>query len=204
MTPATRGCCAALLTASTLCGCASTVAPVESRLDMNTGVTVQTLDQAIVLARPIPRLATSARDYAYLGPVEINRMGTREYYLWIGIGSTLDRSFAGEPRPTATTLHLMLDGEPMPLPLSAWHEEIDAPPYAVGTPGHEHLRTRVSLDQLRRIGRAGSIDVRIGGAGATTGRYRIWHGGWDEFANFTNEVAASPSMPSADASSSER
>lgn len=193
MTPAIRDCCIALLSAAASYSCTTTAVPLESRLDLNSGVTVQTLETPIVLARPIPRLATSARDYAYLGPVEINRMGTREYFLWIGMGSTLDRSFVGEPRPTATTLHLMLDGEPMPLPLSAWHQDIDTPPYAVGTPVHEHLHTRVSLDQLRRIARAGSIDVHIAAADMTTDRYRLWDGRWGEFAKFTYEVANSPS-----------
>ncbi|MGI9343660.1 MAG: hypothetical protein ACR2QV_12485 [Gammaproteobacteria bacterium] len=193
MAPAIRDCCIALLAAAASYGCSSSAVPLESRLDLNTGVTVQTLETPIVLARPIPRLATSARDYAYLGPVEINRMGTREYFLWIAMGSTLDRSFVGEPRPTATTLHLMLDGEPMPLPLSAWHQDIATPPYAVGTPVHEHLRTRVSLDQLRRIARAGSIDVHIAAADMTTDRYRLWDGRWGELAKFTNEVADSPS-----------
>jgi hypothetical protein len=203
MPPAIRACCIALLSAAASYGCTSTAVPLESRLDLNTGLTVQTLETPIVLARPIPRLATSARDYAYLGPVEINRMGTREYFLWIGMGSTLDRGFVGEPRPTATTLHLMLDGEPMPLPLSAWHQDTDTPPYAVGTPVHEHLRTRVSLDQLRRIARAKSIDVHIAAADTTTDRYRLWGGRWGELAKFTNEVAESPSEATANASSDE-
>lgn len=198
MPTAIRSCCMTLTTVAVLAGCATPGAPLESRLDMNTGVTVMTLDRVIVLARPIPRLATAARDYAYLGPVEINRMGAREHYLWVGMSSTLDRRFFGETPPDTTTLHLVVDGEPMTLSLSAWHDDIDTPPYAVGTPVHEHLRARVSLNQLRRIANADTVDVHIAAGDATSGHYRLWDGLWSELADFTTEVRVAP-QKSADA-----
>ena len=55
----------------------------EEYLDRATGVTVTHLDAPVVFSHAAPRLAVHARDYVYMGPLEINRTGKREYYLWV-------------------------------------------------------------------------------------------------------------------------
>ena len=57
--------------------------PLATRLDTS-GLTVVTVDEPVVLARPVRQLTVAARDYAYIGPVQINRMGNRDHYLWVG------------------------------------------------------------------------------------------------------------------------
>jgi hypothetical protein len=192
MLNALRNSCTALAIVTLMAACATTPDPLESRLDRTSGLTVATLKQAIVLARPAPYRATAARDYAYLGPVEINRTGSREHYLWVGMASTLDRKFFSETAPAATMLYLLVDGQPMTLPLSPWGEDIETPPYAVNTPVYEHLRARVSLDQLQRIAAADSVDVHIVARPTASDRYRLWGGRWSELADFAAAVSAQP------------
>ena len=38
-----------------------------------------------------PRFSHAARDYLYLAPVEANEAGKRKHYLWVGLGTTVDR-----------------------------------------------------------------------------------------------------------------
>ena len=68
-------------------GCAAEMER-SSRLD-SSGLTVATEASAVVFANPVRTFAAGARDYAYLGPVEINRMGDRQYFLWVGLASTI-------------------------------------------------------------------------------------------------------------------
>ena len=95
----------ALVAGVMLSGCVSN-SPLSTRLD-SFGVTVVTLDDPIVLARPVPQLAAAARDYAYLGPVEMNRMGDRDYYLWVGLASTIDRKLINVAPADVQTLTLL-------------------------------------------------------------------------------------------------
>jgi len=195
MNTMTRFCSALILLitkATLLHGCAAPGEPLDSRLDRSSGLTVVSQTEVIVLARPMPSMATTARDYAYLGPVEINRMGVREHYLWLGIGSTLDRGFFGATLPRPTALHLVVDGGPMTLPLSGWNEDIETPPYTVSTPVQQHLRTRVSLDQLNRIANAASVDVHIVAGENASAQFELWTGRWSELAIFTDAVAPQP------------
>ena len=149
-----------------LCACASPDA-LHSRLDDDTGLTVVTMHEPVVLARPT-RMAVAARDYAHIGPVEVNRMGRREYYLWIGLSSTVDRERVAEPAPRAETLALLIDGQPSVLPLTDWNPELELPPYASSTPVYASLAARASLEQIQRIAAAGDVEVHIGTAQGRT------------------------------------
>lgn len=165
--------------------------PLRSRLDDTTGLTVVTMQNPVVLARPT-RLAVAARDYAYLGPVEINRRGEREHFLWIGLASTVDHARVDQPPPQAESLALLVDGVPMILPLSEWNSDLDVPPYAGSTPVYASLAARASLDQIRRIAGAQSVQVRIVTASGRALAYRHWDGEWPAWASF---AAAAPGNP---------
>jgi len=109
-----RWICAALLF-GTLVGCAgqSSVKPVEV-LDERTGMTLAALQQPIefVQSAEYSPLAFGKRtSFAYLGPVEWNRMGDISYGLWIHIAPGNDRQVGDILVPGATTL--ILDDGPM-------------------------------------------------------------------------------------------
>lgn len=162
------------LAALTLGACAS-VPSVNSRFDERTGLTLQWLEEPVVLARAVPRMATAARDYAYLGPLQINRMGAVETYIWIGMASTLDRAAVSEEPPVAASLVLVIDGSPMHLVLEAWSGQT-VPPYETTTPIYLSRRVRVAADQIDRIARAGKIQAYLMNSDGVAAAYFLWRG----------------------------
>ena len=166
----------AVLALLVMAGCASAPA-VKSRFDEQTGLTLVWLDEPVVLAHTVPRVATTARDYAYLGPLQLNRMGEIESYVWVGVASTLDRAAINEPPPALTSLVLLLDGVPMRLQLEPWTEGV-APPYVIPAPLLFSQRARVAGDQLQRIAGARSVVARFTTADGTDRRYELWRGSY--------------------------
>ena len=64
-----------VMVASLLAACGSSGPLGEQKLDAVTGVTVKRSTSPTVLYRDNSAYAAHARDYVYMGPVEINRMG---------------------------------------------------------------------------------------------------------------------------------
>lgn len=166
-----------------LMACAAEVPVTSSRLD-SSGLTVVTLADAILLARRVRTLAAGARDYAYVGPVEVNRMGHREYYFWIGLASTVDRDRAGLAPPDAVALALIVDDVPMILPLTEWDQSLDVPPYDMTAPVYATLAAPTSLDQIHRIASANSVELHVIVNAGSTAQYRKWQGSWTSWSGF--------------------
>ena len=169
----------AALIGGMLSGCASNTL-LTSRLDSN-GLTVVSLDDPIVQACAVRQLSSSARDYAYLGPVEINRMGKRDYFVWIGLASTIDRKLVAMSPAKVTELTLLVDGWPMTLLLADWNAGLDQSPYHTTAPLYATYAARISLDQIRRVANAGSVQVWLKTASGAIRRYMAWEGEWSSW-----------------------
>ena len=165
-----------------LTGC-STTGPDATRLD-SSGLTIATLADAVLLARPVRTLAAGARDYAYVGPVEINRMGHREYFFWVGLASTVDRERVGLAPAAAIALTIIVDDEPMYLPLAEWDTPLDAPPYATTAPVYATLAAPTTLDQIHRIAAASAVEMHVIVGTNTAARYQAWQGDWASWSSF--------------------
>lgn len=170
---------AATIVGQTLSGCANETL-LTSRLDSN-GLTIVTLDDPVVLALPVHQLAASARDYAYLGPVEVNRMGHRDYYLWVGLASTIDRKLVDVSPPGTQELTLLIDGSPVTLPLVDWVVDLDQSPYATSAPLYATYAAHASLDQIHKIANAESVEVHFVSASGANRRYQKWQGEWSSW-----------------------
>lgn len=157
-----------------------------SRLD-SSGVTVVTLSDVIVFARPVRAIAAAARDYAYVGPIQVNRMGDRQNYLWIALASTVDRELVGLDPTHAVALVLMVDEVPMEFPLVEWDTTLDAPPYIATVPIYATLAAHTSLDQIHHIASANSIELHLVVGAGNTARYQHWQGAWTAFARFASD-----------------
>lgn len=158
--------------------------PAEhSRLD-SSGVTVVTLGEAVLLAHAVPNVAAGARDYAYIGPVEINRMGNRDYYLWISLASTIDREFLGLIPVDATELVLVVDNEPMQFPIGDWNTDLDVAPYASTAPVYATLEVSTTLDQIHRIATAETVELHLIATTNANSHYQFWNGDWAEWQKF--------------------
>jgi len=177
-------CCVGALSA---CQAFRAESPATARLDTATGATVGSADALMVFARVDARYSRSARDYIYLAPAETNRQGLREYFLWVGVASTLDRGFLAPETEVPTRLVLMIRSEPMEFELSAW-----PPPY-LSTEAANLYRTPVALraqlaapitlDQLDLIDANRPESIRISGAAQGSREFTVWptSSSWREF-----------------------
>lgn len=159
----------------------------RERLDEESGITVVTESEPIVFARTEARYSRSQRDYVYLGPVEANRQGTRDYYLWVGVGTTIDRGYLAPSEETPATLFVEVRGEVMELTLEPWAEREPSlgSVRLYKTPVHleSRLAARVTLDQLTLLAREPLRSVRVADQQGNTKLYFRWddHDAWPAF-----------------------
>jgi hypothetical protein len=188
-------CLLALLTA----GCASTPPDdaVRERLDEATGATITSLREPQCYFSDEPALAANARDYLYIGPLELNQSGRRTYWLWIGVWSTIDRAVAdGEgSRPVLERVQVMADGQPMDLDFAA--ADVAVPgmrlaPYATPAPAEPAAFIPVTRSQLLGIARAREIRVRTGSAGGLWREWQPWAPHGDEWQRLARRLDGNP------------
>jgi len=157
-------------------GCVSTTTLVEEKLDLGTGVTVTHATAPIMLYRDNSAYAAHARDYVYLGPVEINRMGEYSYYLWLGIWSTISDAERSYQRDGFESITVYADGEPLQLELIGWTLEsigVSEPVYIKPVASAADAYYRVTIDQIRLIASAREIELHTGTAPARV--YLMWN-----------------------------
>jgi hypothetical protein len=163
------------------CGGATRV--VRERLDEASGITVRAGGEPMVFARTETQYSRSGRDYLYFGPVETNRQGVREYYLWVGVGTTLDRGYFAPPGEPPDKVFVDVGGEPMELALKPWHEREpslhDARVYRTPVRLGAELAARVTLDQLLKFASERPQSVRVVAGDGDTRAYYRWREGSD-------------------------
>lgn len=185
-TPATMiGRVALLAGLSLVAACGSS--PIREELDPRTGITWTAEREPVAFARTETRYSRSARDYVFIGPVEVNRRGTREYFVWAGIGTTLDRGYLAPETSMPNRLYLEARGEPFELELLPWSERVpeldDVSAYAPHVGLEVELAARVTLDQLRLLSEEQPDSIRVGMADGSTVEYFRWRdgSGWAAF-----------------------
>ena len=166
-----------------LAGCGSQTRIVRERLDEPSGTTVRAGAEPMVFARTQPQYSRSGRDYLYLGPVETNRQGVREYYVWVGVATTLDRGYLVPPGAEPERVFVEVAGEPMELVLRPWSEREprlrDARVYGTPVRLGAELAARVTLDQLLKLASEPLQSVRVVDRDGATREYYRWQEGSD-------------------------
>jgi len=174
---------ALIATLAALAACASQTRIVRERLDEPSGTTVRAGAEPIVFARTQPQYSSSGRDYLYLGPVETNRQGAREYYVWVGVATTLDRGYLVPLGSEPERLFIDVAGEPMELTLRPWKEREpnlrEARVYGTPVRLGVELAARVTLDQLTKLASEPLQAVRVVDRDGGTRAYYRWHEGGD-------------------------
>lgn len=167
--------CANLLLLVCLTGCAASAPGIVERLDWSTGATITYVDTPLVLYRDTPARAAYARDYAHIGPIEVNRSGIYKYFLWVGSWATMQTSSISEHRDGFESIVIFADGEPLNLELSGWT------PDAIGVGGPTYLKPvasstdayyQVTVDQIRFIVQA--RDIRLRTTGLLPREFLLW------------------------------
>jgi hypothetical protein len=172
----------AALACTILAACASD-ATLRAGLDER-GRNWVSLDNTVTLARPAPRFSNAARDYLYVAPVQSSTSGTRRHYLWVGLGTTVDRGWPWAAASDAATLLLAVDGVPLTLPLAEWDAEGGSGLYRTPAPVYQVRRASVSLDALERIVSAVQIEAQIVASDGSVARYDLWDGRWSDWTAF--------------------
>ena len=83
---------------------------VREYLDEKTAATITVTSASMIFARERPELAVNARDYISLAALEVNRAGTRSYYWFAYVWSTIDRRDDTPLLIESDELVLMADG----------------------------------------------------------------------------------------------
>jgi hypothetical protein len=177
-----------------LAACASDGGALRSHID-DRGRTYVLADATVTLARSAPRFSNAARDYLYLAPVQASTGGVRRHYLWVGLGTTVDRGWPWAAPGDAATLLLTVDGLPVTLPLVEWEAETGASLYRPPAPVYQVRRASVSLDALERIVGATEIDAQIVTAEGGVARYDLWDGRWADWTPFVVGIASPAVRP---------
>ncbi len=138
-------------------GCAATPndAPVLEQLDSETGMTIARLGRPIELYRETP-LQDAAVRFAFLGPFETNRMGTRDLFLWIAVPVEF---VSGAATPVVT-----VNDAPLALGVPGRDAEfagLRATPYRLPTPWSTTWYFKVDADTIARLGESSRISVRV-------------------------------------------
>ncbi len=138
-----------------LCGCQSV--PMEEFAEVH----LNTVDKPLVLSADQPGLSANGDDYLFIAPVSVwHQHGTR-HFLWLGYGSTIDRSIQGLTSPSVSDIVLMIDGAPMALTLAPWREVAPNQPYVVDVPILGTQSARVTLSQLERIVNGQALHAKV-------------------------------------------
>jgi hypothetical protein len=159
---------------------ACTAPPLLEQLDERAGMTLRRAAEPLVFARTELRYSRSARDYLYLGPLETNRQGVREYYLWVGVATTLDRGFLAPAADQPSVLYVTIEGEPLELPLRPLAELVRRtavePVYATAVPLEAELAARVTLQQLELLDAAALESLAVAADPSAPRSFGRWRG----------------------------
>lgn len=153
-----------LAAAGTVAGCAGPTArePIEN-LDERTGMTIATLQAPIEFVETGVLNVGKRSSFAYLGPVEWDRMGEIRYGLWIHVAPGNDRAVGDITSPAAVSLSL--DDAVVPLSiLEAPRLGLEA--YASAVPWGQTAYFALSADLLKRLAAAERLTLHFRGLDA--------------------------------------
>jgi hypothetical protein len=119
----------------------------------------------LVLYRDRSAQSAFGRDYVYLGPLEINNMGERRYYLWLGIWSTSDSVDRGMTLDNFESVVIYADGEPLSLQMAGTTPGsigVSEPVYVRPTASATDAFYAVTIDQIRLVAESRDLELRAG------------------------------------------
>ena len=156
--------------------CASFGASTFEKLDPLTSVTLTAVKTPMVFYRDNSGRAAYARNFADLGPIQVNRSGQFRYFLWIGVWSTGPVPDDVQRRDGFEAPVLFVDGEPLQLTLAGWSpESIGASEGIYPKPVASSIDAyyEISIDVVRLL--ATAQDVRISTSGGIQENYEPWN-----------------------------
>ncbi|MDH3578062.1 MAG: hypothetical protein OEO71_09645 [Gammaproteobacteria bacterium] len=148
---------------------------VREQMDPATSVTIRYSQTPMVFYRDVSGRAAYARNFVHMAPLEVNRSGDYQYYLWIGIWNTMADAQSDQSRDGFESIVIFADGEPLPLEIAGWTVAAigaSKPVYLKPVASAADAYYAVTVDQLRLIAEA--RDVRLKTTGSRNESYEPW------------------------------
>jgi len=163
---------------SVIAACGASTGQLVEHLDQTTGVTVTYSAAPLVFYHDNSSRAAFAREFVNLGPIEVNRMGSMRYFVWLGIWSTVQDTTMSEELDGFENVIVFADGEPFQLTASGWTPDAigtSSTIYTMPTAQTANVYYEVTMDQLRFF--AAARDLRLQSTGAYPRSYEPWETG---------------------------
>ncbi len=165
------------LIAVLISGCSFAPGPgrVGEKLDPQTSVTITYSPTPMILFRDDPGHAANARNLVSLGPLQTNRSGSYQYFIWLGIWNTNHSVNATDARDGFDSIMLLVDGEPLALEVSGWTPAAigaSQPVYPQPVASAIDAYYRVTADQIRLIAEADEVSLRT--TGFSSRSFELW------------------------------
>ena len=155
-------------------GCAAS-SVLGVKLDPKTSATLTYSPTPMILYSDAPGHAAYARNFVSLGPLQTNRSGNYQYFIWLGIWSTHRTSLEPDERDGFDSIILFVDGEPLNLGVAGWTPETigaSEPIYAQPVASATDAYYRVTADQIRLIAEADEVSLQT--TGFSSSSFELW------------------------------
>jgi hypothetical protein len=155
----------------------TTVQPaVIEKLDELTSVTVTYCRTPLIMSPDTPLDRDARRDFVQIGAIEVNRMGTLKYYLWLGI-SEVNQFSATDAHPEGFASIVLSGGEKrFELDIKGWSPGTigtSTPVYQKLFPDSADAYYQVTLDQIQLLVDSNSLLLRT--TGSTAKEFVSWY-----------------------------
>jgi hypothetical protein len=156
--------------------CTAVQPAVIEKLDELTAVTVTYCRTPLIMSPDTPLDRDARRDYVQIGAIEVNRMGTLEYYLWLGI-TEVNQFAATDAHPEGfASIVLAGSDKSIELDVKGWSPGAigtSAPVYQKLFPDSADAYYQVTLDQIQLLADSNSLSLRT--TGATAKEFVSWY-----------------------------
>jgi hypothetical protein len=159
-----------------LSACATEQPAVIEKLDELTAVTVTYCRTPLVMSPDTPLNRESRRDYLQLGVVEVNQMGSLQYYLWLGITLVNQESYADDQAEGFESIVLAVHDESFTLDAEGWTSGVigtSEPVYQKLFPDSAEAYYPVTLEQIQMLADSDNLMLRT--TGSTPGEFVSWY-----------------------------
>jgi hypothetical protein len=152
-----------------LSACTTGQPAVIEKLDELTAATVTYCRTPLIMSPDTPHVRESRRDYVQIGVIEVNRMGTLEYYLWLGI-TEVDQVATANTHPEGfSSIVLAVDETSIELDVNGWSPSVigtSASVYQKIFPDSADAYYQVTLKQIQLLTDSDRLTLRTTGSAA--------------------------------------
>ena len=162
-------------------------------LDERTAATVTAQEPGVVFAHEDQVRAINVRDYVQVGAAEVNRAGSRAYYLVLISWSTIDRSAAERAALDSELARSTLWADDRPIELRRIPDGrvaagVSGAPYVAPAPAAIESWYPITLNEIQSLARARTLSLTAQ-AGEKPRSYLPWQADSGGFAGFLQHTA---------------